>query len=419
MTITELKASNFKRLEAVQITPAEHMNIVSGKNAQGKSSVLDAIMYGFAGPSRDIPKPVKDGEGKAKIEIKTEEYTITRVITPTGQKLTVTSAEGREISSPQKFLDGLFNAVAIDPVRFTLLDGREQVRTLIRSLGLDEELSALDAERSEAYTERTVVNRKVKELEASSKSYKPLKEYPSGELESATEVSQQLQAAVEHNAGIEKMKNELVSISEKGKAVTTEIEQIEEEMKRLQIKQAELLKKRDQLRAHYQEIGENIVMAQPYDLTALQEKMEGLETRNALIRTREEATRVFRELKESQQVSERLTEAIEAIDKKKLDLVRNSHLGLPIEVREDELYFNGTPLKQCSSAEQIKVSTAIAMKLQPEVKVIIIREGSLLDSDSMRALEAIAQKHGYQIWLEKVDDTGTVGIVIEEGKVRP
>ena len=43
MKIIELRATNIKRLKAVEITPDGTMQVIGGRNAQGKSSVLDAI----------------------------------------------------------------------------------------------------------------------------------------------------------------------------------------------------------------------------------------------------------------------------------------------------------------------------------------------------------------------------------------
>jgi hypothetical protein len=53
--------------------------------------------------------------------------------------------------------------------------------------------------------------------------------------------------------------------------------------------------------------------------------------------------------------------------------------GLSLE--SGRVMFNGIPLDQGSSAEQLRVSTAIAMSSNPELRVIRIKDGSLLDPD--------------------------------------
>lgn len=49
MKIVKLTAENIKRLKAVEITPTGALVEVTGKNGQGKSSVLDAIWWALAG----------------------------------------------------------------------------------------------------------------------------------------------------------------------------------------------------------------------------------------------------------------------------------------------------------------------------------------------------------------------------------
>jgi hypothetical protein len=49
--------------------------------------------------------------------------------------------------------------------------------------------------------------------------------------------------------------------------------------------------------------------------------------------------------------------------------------------------------------------------------VLRIREGSLLDSGSLALIAGMADENDYQVWIETVDDTGTVGIMMEDGMV--
>lgn len=60
----------------------------------------------------------------------------------------------------------------------------------------------------------------------------------------------------------------------------------------------------------------------------------------------------------------------------------------------------------------------MAMALNPTLRVIRIDDASLLDSDHMAMMEAMAAEQDYQIWAEIVDESGKVGIYIEEGQVQ-
>ena len=79
--------------------------------------------------------------------------------------------------------------------------------------------------------------------------------------------------------------------------------------------------------------------------------------------------------------------------------------------------FRGVPFAQCSSAERMKVSLSIAAALNPTIRVIRVNDGSLLDSESMAEVERMAAERNMQVWVERVDETGKVGIVIEDGEV--
>jgi hypothetical protein len=81
--------------------------------------------------------------------------------------------------------------------------------------------------------------------------------------------------------------------------------------------------------------------------------------------------------------------------------------------------FNGVPFSQISTGEQIRVSTAIGLSLNPGLKVIFIRNGSLIDDAGIRTLCELAQAAGAQIWIERVGAlSGELpGVVIEDGAV--
>ena len=65
MQILSLQADNFKRLRAVQITPKGDLVLVAGRNAQGKSSVLDAISAALSGAGACPADPIRHGESSA------------------------------------------------------------------------------------------------------------------------------------------------------------------------------------------------------------------------------------------------------------------------------------------------------------------------------------------------------------------
>lgn len=81
------------------------------------------------------------------------------------------------------------------------------------------------------------------------------------------------------------------------------------------------------------------------------------------------------------------------------------------------MLFNGIPFSQASSAEKLKVSMAMSIALNPTLRVVLIRDASLLDSNSLKMVAEMAEKTKSQVWIERVSDGDPVGVVIEDGQV--
>lgn len=112
-------------------------------------------------------------------------------------------------------------------------------------------------------------------------------------------------------------------------------------------------------------------------------------------------------------------DAMEAREQARLDAIGKAEMPIPgLSFGDGVVTFNGLPLNQASDAEQLMISTAIAAALNPKLRVIRIRDGSLLDDDAMVRLAAFAEERDMQIWIERVDGSGTVGIVMEDGHVK-
>ena len=69
-------------------------------------------------------------------------------------------------------------------------------------------------------------------------------------------------------------------------------------------------------------------------------------------------------------------------------------------------------------AQQLRASVAIAMAANPKLRVIRVRDGSLLDERAMRLLAEMADAHDCQVWIERVDTSGSVGFVLEDGHLK-
>ncbi|GAH70509.1 unnamed protein product, partial [marine sediment metagenome] len=132
---------------------------------------------------------------------------------------------------------------------------------------------------------------------------------------------------------------------------------------------------------------------------AIREKVEKADEINEYARIAEQKKSLMKDYKESADASEKFTETIDKLRQLKTDVVAKSKL--PIEelgFSEDGVTYKELPFEQTSDSEKLKISMAIAMALNPKIRVIRITDGSLLDKDSMRIIERMAKDKDFQVW---------------------
>lgn len=413
LTVVGLQVENFKRVQAVNISPDPEQPIVaiSGKNAQGKSSVIDAIWAALAGAAATrgtkTTKPVKDGADKATVRVDLGDLIVTRTWNKTGKStLTVTNADGAKYSSPQAMLDDLIGTLTFDPLAFTRLSPRDQVAALMEVVDLDVDLDALDAQRAELYDKRTEIGRDRKKLGDT-----PEIDYRLPEEETpATELFDRINAA-RRAQGDKREATENLDI------VARAINSLQEKRAELdrQIEQQHVIA--EQLRQEYETAKQAADAAENPD--ELQAQIADLDITNAAIRSNNAAKQHAAQAEALDKAYAEKTDEIAALDKSKADALAAATFPLDgLSFGDDGVTYNGQPLGQASAAEQLRAATAIAAALNPTVRVIRIADGSLLDSDSRAALEEMARAENFQIWLELVDESGELGIVIEDGKIK-
>lgn len=425
MTIIKLEASNVKRLRAVTITPQGSAVLIGGKNAQGKSSVLDAIAYALGGKDTIPTEPIRRGEKSASIVLETQEIVVTRKFTSKGSTLEVTNKDGMVFPSPQAVLDKLCSKVAFDPLAFVRLGDtpagrREQLRQLRDLVGMD--TSALDAERAAVFSKRTEVNRQVAAQHAVFSALPSNGPAPVdvGEL---LERMQDMEAA---NAKADRAAREADKAEAAAVQAEARLSDAVESVRRIEAELAKAKAEVESARVALQaadvaaESAQAAAKAAPrFDLTPIRNQIRDSDIVNA------EAAKVARRKIEEQkhaalaEQAERLTAQIAKLDADRTALITGAKMPIPgLGFSESEVTLGGIPLSQSSSAEQLRVGLAIAIAANPNMKVMLIRDGSLLDEDSLRLVEESAKAAGAQVWVEMVGRDGQCSVVIEDGAVK-
>jgi len=394
MKIIQLTAENVKRLKAIEITPAGAVQVITGRNAQGKTSVLDAIWLALGGgaAAKDTQQPVRDGQEQASVALDLGDIQVIRTWKNDTTHLTVTNADGARYSSPQGMLNALIGRLAFDPLEFTRLPAREQREALLDLVELEIDLEEVDQRRAEIYAQRTETARALKAL--GDQDVDP--DLPAEE-ESIAEVFGQLSAAQGSNR----------QRAEAFQAVAA----AEDRIRRLEL-ELQTARAEREAAEHRAEQFEHI------DLDPLHERIRTLDERNSAIRANNTARARAEQASALRDRRADLTEQIDRLDREKEQALAAAQFPVPgLGFDQDGVTYNGVPFSQASAAEQIRVSLAMAMALNPRLRVIRILDGSLLDDESMETITKMAEQHDYQVWIERVNDTHETAIRIEDGAI--
>lgn len=445
MHITELTIENIKRINAVHIKPDGAIIEITGRNGQGKSSVLDSIAYGLGGKDEIPSKPIREGADEAHIIIELDDKIVKRRWTKGGNTmLTVESKDGAKFPSPQALLDSLTGDLTFDPLAFNRMSPTDQVATLKDVAGLD--FAELDRRRQDAFEERTIVNRALKDANGALANT-PAVEAPAEAVSMAELIEQQNEANNHQRMNDDLRRDHETSVGvictlSKSRDATASanndgVENCSQRIASLeqQIQDTKLERTR-WIESHSAKIGEidvkikaartssaalasQVNQIQDPDLDAIAAKIAGAEESNEKFRAARQRAELVGLRDEHASKSKALTKKIDKIDATKVQTVRDANL--PIEglgFDEDGISFEGLPFEQASSAQQLRVSVAMGIALNPKLRVMLIRDGSLLDKDSLVLLGELAEANDTQVWIERVSDGENVGIVIEDGYVR-
>jgi hypothetical protein len=117
--------------------------------------------------------------------------------------------------------------------------------------------------------------------------------------------------------------------------------------------------------------------------------------------------------------SDELTEKLEAVAKKKAEAL--AAITMPVKgltVDGDAVFYNGVPFNQVSTSEQIRIGLAMSMASNPKLRVVLIRNGDMIQDKKMAVIAEWAEENDVLVLMERRETKGAVGVVLEEGKVR-
>jgi hypothetical protein len=468
MKIVSLTSENVKRLKAVRITPKGNMVQITGRNGQGKSSVLDSIWFCLAGSGVIQSAPIRKGQERAQIRLDLGDLVVTRTFrrsTEPGKaettdfttKIIVETKDGGLLRSPQAVLDGLLGTLTFDPLAFSRMKPKDQFDALRQFVpGIDFE--KVDAQNRADFSRRTEANRTASEARAAASMIMVPDGTPAEGVDENALIKD-LQEAGEKNAGeaqrATNRANAVTRVAEFRKSgadalaaiaakVAAEEQQCDADMVEMDRQLREL---RDRMEARRVSSADRIIKIrtaaeaenstklteahalqsridaappmEEIDTAPLMAKIEKARKTNEAVRRAEERAKHHSVATRYETEAQDLTDKIDARNKAKRDAISAAKMPVPgLDFGDGVVLLNGVPFEQASDAERLRTSVAIGMASNPKLRVIRIRDGSLLDEDAMTLLAQMADERDFQVWVERVDSSGAVGFVLEDGEVR-
>jgi hypothetical protein len=439
MRVVSLVAQNFKRLQAVEIVPTGNVVTIGGKNGHGKSSVLDAIYVALKGRAANAPVPIHAGAEKCLIRLDMGDLVITRTFTRKGDTeytdtLKVENAEGFRASNPQATLNALLGEIGFDPFEFAQKDPKKQAATILEMVPLSVDLDELAEQDKSDYANRRDINRDGTALAAQLDAI-PVEEVPENAPDRDA-LTERLASASETNIAIERERTRRVQLTatvnrqrqtaasdrERAAELRAEATRLNEAAAQKAADAAKMDKEAD---TAAQAIAELPELDTPVDAAAIQLELRQADATLALIDRQKRRAELATRVDAMRAKSEGFTKNLQDRAKLRTDALAKARmpvegLGIGIDAKgEAYLTWEGLPFDkdQISTAIQLRVSTAIGMAANPQLRVLRIKDGSLLDEDSMAMLSQMAVDEDFQLWVEVVGNGGT-GIIMENGAVR-
>ena len=445
MRVIKLSSENVKRLKVVDITPDANFQPISGRNGSGKSSVLDSLFYALAGKEVIPGEPVRKGCERAKIRLNLGEIAVERKFSASGKTtVEVINEDGSVWKSPQTMLDALLGELTFDPLLFARSKPKEQFDQLKKISRLSIDIDAINTANAADYARRTDINREAKQKRAQAEAIAIPEATPSDPV-SESDLLDGIEEAGKFNADIERRRanrerargevsaNRRQAAELRGAGIEQVLQQSEDRIAHLKRQIAEIEDDRDTRVAKHnataaamgaeadrveRQLESAGALPDPISIADLRISLDAAKATNALIEKRRQRQAISIEAEQAEQVAQKLTERMAERDRQVAEAIKAANMPVPgLGFGADHVVFNGVPFDQASDAEQLRVSTAIAMAANPKLRIVRIKDGSLLDENGMKLIAEMAREKDFQVFIEIVDTSGKIGIFMEDGEV--
>lgn len=400
--ITSFEAENVKRVKAVTIIPAaDGLTVIGGRNAQGKTSVLDAIAWALGGDKFRPGHPQRDGSvlpPRLRVLLSNG-----LVVERRGKnsELYITDPSGRKAG--QTLLNSFVEQLALDLPKFMAASGREKAHTLLRIIGLGEQVEELERRGKTLYNERLALGRIADQKAKFAKEMTFYPNVPEEPLSAAELIAQQQDILVRNGENQRKRQRR---------------DELKRTLDTAEAQLAELTRRCEQLREDYRIASTDAADLLDQSTAELEENIRTIEQTNAKVRANLDKARAEADAQKLADEYAALTAQIEDVQREKLALLNGADMPLPgLSVTDGELTYNGQPWDCMSSSEQLIAATSIVRRLNPECGFVLLDRLEAMDTDTLAAFGRWLEGEGLQAIATRVSTGGECQIIIEDGEV--
>ena len=407
--ITALQAENVKRIKAVQIEPAPTgLTIVGGNNNQGKTSVLDAIAWALGGEKYRPNAAAREGAvSPPHLRVTLSNGIVVERKGKNGS-LTVTDPTGKRAG--QTLLNEFVEQLALDLPRFLNASDRDKADTLLKIIGVGDQLAQLDRQIKALYDKRTAIG----QIAAQKKAYaEEMQEYPDAPAEpvSAMELIRRQQDILARNGENQRKRARLAQLEEKEAQLGRRVRELEQELEMAE----------HQLAAAQQDVQDarkSAAQLQDESTAEIEAALADVEETNRKVRANLDKARAREDADGMAAQYADLTTQLSQLRKARTDLLNGADLPLPgLGVEDGCLTYNGRHWTDMSGSDQLRVATAIVRKLNPDCGFVLLDKLEQMDLRTLQEFGAWLQQEGLQAIATRVSTGGECQIIIEDGRV--
>lgn len=408
--INTLEMENVKRIRAISLTPSESgLTVIGGNNNQGKTSVLDTIAWALGGDRYKPSNPMRDGSTiPPRISIKLSNGL---VVERSGKNsaLKVTDPNGRR--SGQQLLNSFVEELALDLPKFLEQNSKDKAATLLKVIGVGDQLQKLDLKEKELYDSRRMVGQIADQKKKYAQEMPFYPDAPDSPV-SAMELIQRQQAILAIN-GENQRKRQMAE------QLGYQCEQLQYKVRRLEEDLAAARKEYEAAAASHEIAKKSAEDLEDQSTAQIEQDLQNIEAINIKVRANNDREQAEQEAEYYSGKYAEMTNQIEQVRQNKRDLLTGSRLPLPgLSVEDGELTYQGKKWDCISGSDQLKVATAIVRALNPNCGFVLLDKLEQMDLAALREFGKWLQEQGLQAIATRVSTGPECSIIIEDGLVR-